>query len=462
VLPAGLRPRLVAALVLTAAVTLAAAALALLQPLQERLREQTASSARAATLTARPGLERALARGDAFGEVLRLANRLDARVRIYDPLRVEAVEDVGTGPDGLLQAYRALRERRAIVAIGDEDVRVAARLRTGQVLIVGKRFTDVEATVAEVRDAFLVAALVGLAVAAVLGFALSATLLARLARLRAAALANEPVPPDPTRDEVGDLARALAAMQDGLRRQEDARRTFVATASHELRTPLTSVQGMLELLDEDIERGDVDLEDAHAQIQRAQRQLRRLEHLAGDLLDLSRLDAEVVLRCEPVELGEVCRAVGAEFERRAGERGVRLAVVPPIGPCWGRGDANAVARIVRILLDNALRFAPPGTAVRVVTAYHGEQATVEVADRGPGVPATERERIFARFQRGTATGGEGGFGLGLAIGRELAERLGGSLVLASGDGPGARFVLSLPIELPAGGRETERAPAARG
>jgi len=447
-----------AALVLTAAVTLAAAALALLQPLQERLREQTASSVRAATLTARPGLERALARGDAFTEVVRLANRIDARVRIYDPLRVDAVEDVGTGPDGLLQAYRSLRERRAVVDITDDDVRIAARLRNGQVLIVGKRFTDVEATVDEVRDAFLVAALVGLAVAAVLGFALSATLLARLGRLRSAALANEPVPPDPTRDEVGDLARALAAMQAGLRRQEAARRTFVATASHELRTPLTSVQGMLELLDEDIGRGDVDLEDAHGQIQRAQRQLRRLEHLASDLLDLSRLDAEVELRREPVELGEVCRAVGAEFERRADERAVTIDVVPPIGPCWGRGDANAVARIVRILLDNALRFAPPGTAVRVAAAYHGEQATVEVADRGPGVPESERERIFERFQRGTATGGEGGFGLGLAIGRELAERLGGRLVLAPGDEQGARFVLSLPIELPAGGRETERQP----
>jgi signal transduction histidine kinase len=66
----------------------------------------------------------------------------------------------------------------------------------------------------------------------------------------------------------------------------------------------------------------------------------------------------------------------------------------------------------------------------VVAAYHGERATVEVTDAGPGVPGEERERIFERFQRGSSTGGEEGFGLGLAIGRELAERLGGRLELA--------------------------------
>ena len=94
--------------------------------------------------------------------------------------------------------------------------------------------------------------------------------------------------------------------------------------------------------------------------------------------------------------------------------------------------------------------------MRLEAAYHGERATVEVRDAGPGVPPDERERIFERFQRGSATGGEEGFGLGLAIGRELAERLGGRLDLVEDGEPGARFVLSLPIELPAGShREPE-------
>jgi signal transduction histidine kinase len=111
-----------------------------------------------------------------------------------------------------------------------------------------------------------------------------------------------------------------------------------------------------------------------------------------------------------------------------------------------------VARTLRILLDNALRFAPPGSEILIVPAYHGEHATVEVVDTGVGVPPEDEERIFERFQRGRRSG-EGGFGLGLAIGRELAHRQGGQLELRRAPGVparGARFRLSLPIE-PEGG-----------
>lgn len=87
----------------------------------------------------------------------------------------------------------------------------------------------------------------------------------------------------------------------------------------------------------------------------------------------------------------------------------------------------------------------------MTTGYAGEGATLAVIDDGPGVPREEHGTIFERFRRGSATRGEGGFGLGLAIGRELAERLDGSLQLEPARGRGARFVLTLPIQLPAGG-----------
>jgi signal transduction histidine kinase len=114
---------------------------------------------------------------------------------------------------------------------------------------------------------------------------------------------------------------------------------------------------------------------------------------------------------------------------------------------------------VRILIDNAVRHSPPEEVVRVVPAYHGERATVEVCDSGPGVPEEDRELIFERFKRGSAPSATGGFGLGLAIGRELAGRMGGTLELATtaDAGPGARFVLSLPIELPAGSHHADEA-----
>src|SRR6185436_11885010 len=204
-----------------------------------------------------------------------------------------------------------------------------------------------------------------------LGLALVGTLTARLERLRAAALriAREGPgarpPRDERRDEVGDLARALATMQAALDRQERARRAFVATASHELRTPLTSLGGTLELLGEDLADRNVDREDMLAQIELAKGEVDRLTHLATDLLDLSRLDAETPLRAEPTELTEIARAVAAEFAQRAQARDVVISVLPPPGPCWARGDPGAVARTIRILLDNALRFAPPGTEITV-------------------------------------------------------------------------------------------------
>jgi signal transduction histidine kinase len=105
-------------------------------------------------------------------------------------------------------------------------------------------------------------------------------------------------------------------------------------------------------------------------------------------------------------------------------------VSQPPEPCWAQGDPGAVARIVRILIDNALRVAPPQSSIEVHAGTYGGWALLTVRDHGPGVAPAERELIFERFQRGSATGGRSGFGLGLAIGRELAARMGGVLVLA--------------------------------
>ena len=333
------------------------------------------------------------------------------------------------------------------------------------VVVARRRLTEVANAVQEVRRALLAAAGVGLLVAVALAVALASTLLRRLGRLRAAALrisAEGPtasMPRDAGHDEVGDLARALGGMQEELRRQESARRAFVATASHELRTPLTMLQGTMELLEEDLHDGQLDLTDAQRQVATARRELLRLSTLAEELLDLSRLDAAVAMRSEAVELGELARAVAAEFGLRAGEREIALEVVPPAGACWGRGDPDAVARVVRILIENAIRYGG-GEPIRVTAAEGADAATVEVADRGQGVPTEERERIFERFYRGRGRGSEGGFGLGLAIGRELAERMGGTVTLADRPGGGTRFMLSLPRS-PGGGARAPSPPRTR-
>ena len=274
------------------------------------------------------------------------------------------------------------------------------------------------------RHAFELAAAAGLLLTLLLAIPLTAKLARRLQELRQAALrvavsgagAGIQFPVDRARDEVGDLARSFAIMQRRLRHQEEARRAFVATASHELRTPLTSLDGMLELLAETLRDEQPDLADAEDLLERARAQSRRLGRLAADLLDLSRLDAEVALRSEPVELSELARAVLAEFELALSDRGVTADLRDGAGPVWALADPGSVARILRILLDNGLRVAPRGSSIDVALASD-PAPTLSVIDHGPGVAAEERALIFERFKRGRDTGGEAGFGLGLAIGR---------------------------------------------
>jgi signal transduction histidine kinase len=178
-------------------------------------------------------------------------------------------------------------------------------------------------------------------------------------------------------------------------------------------------------------------------LERARAQSRRLGRLAADLLDLSRLDAQVELRSEPVELGELSRAVLAEFELGTAERRITTALDESAGSVWALGDPGSVARILRILLDNSVRMSPEGGEIRV-ELRNGVHASLSVCDCGPGVPPDEHELIFERFKRGRQTAGQAGFGLGLAIGRELAERMGGQLVLEESVSAGAKFTLRLP------------------
>jgi signal transduction histidine kinase len=494
-LPGGLRGRLLVAFVLTSALTLAVASGILLGPLREQLREQSTDNLEEAVRGAQPAVQAAWPEDptnlfEIGNETRALRERTDARVLVAnssltrptpeldDP--VDAVEDgffidteVGEPPlDARLVALRAQRLAEPVMQVSGDDVSFAVPLivRNEMVgaLVAQRRLTEVATAVDQVRNALLVAAGLGMLVAVALGVALSSTLLRRLARLRAVALRitaegpDAPSPRDAGRDEVGDLARTLARMQEALRRQEAARRSFVSTASHELRTPLTMLQGTMELLEEDLRDGRVDIEDAQLQVTNARRELRRLSTLAGELLDLSRLDAAVQLRSEPVELGELVRAVAAEFDLRAHELGAELRVLPPAEGCWGRGDPDAVARVVRILLDNALRYGPQRQTITLATTCGGGTAAVSVTDQGPGIPPEEREHVFERFHRGRAAGPEIGFGLGLAIGRELAERMGGDLQLTDREPPGACFLLTLPAAEPDGtGRDRRPVGATR-
>ncbi len=468
----GLRPRVFAALLLSSAVTLAVAALALLSPLEHRLRSDGERAVYTAISASRPelaeiGTEPASGHPNSqelAASIALLRRRSGAQVTVLDR-KLETVyapvnQDLDV-PNYYAQVDRALRTGRGVHSLIGDELVAAEPMQIGKqgaidAVVLVRRLEYVSSAVRVVQNAFIDAAAVGFAVALLLGLALTTTLLRRLERLREAAGELErrgleaPIHVDERRDEIGDLTRAFASMQARLRLQEEVRQAFVATASHELRTPLASLDGTLELLEDDLQADRLDLQDARERAIRAREQSRRLSSLATDLLDLSRLDAEVSLRSEPVELGELCRAVAAEFERRAGAHDVRIEASPAMQACWAVGDPGAVARIARILLDNAIGVAPAGSAILTTVSTVGEWAQLTVSDSGPGVPAPERERIFERFQRGSTSGGHSGFGLGLAIGRELAARMGGSLALGAESSPGkdergASFTLRLPV-----------------
>jgi signal transduction histidine kinase len=434
----GLRGRFAAALVAVSALTLAVTALLVLVPLDRKLEQDALASLEQTTRAARPTFE-ALGRDQLRAgsprlqrAITNLRRQTGGEVFVFDGgARMLAGTDLD-GHDHFPEVPQVLLKDRLVSRLGREaggrEAQVAIPFKAGGargVLDLRRSIESLGGVQAVVRRSLVAAAFVALAVALVAGIALATRLVRRLSGLRTTALEVAERGPDDTRpvedghrDEVGDLARAFATMQRRLAAQEQSRRTFVSTASHELRTPLTSLGLMLHGATEELAHEQPDLPEARDQLRRALGQTDRLSKLAAELLDLSRLDAGVQLRSEPVELVELARSVLAEFA--AGESRAELSAE---GPTWVLADPGAVARIARILLNNAHRHGEGRVVLRV------EPGAIEVSDDGPGVPPGQEERIFERFRRGPEAGEDGGFGLGLAIGRELAEQMGGELRL---------------------------------
>jgi signal transduction histidine kinase len=248
---------------------------------------------------------------------------------------------------------------------------------------------------------------------------------------------DEPVPVD-SEDELGQLTRTFNEMQARLQRVDSARKEFIATASHELRTPIFSLGGFLELLaDEELD------EDTRRQfLEQIRGQVERMRNLATELLDLSRLESGALeLRPEPTDVGQLAREVAAEFtpaaQRHRADVELKLAGEPIELEC----DPERVAQVLRILLDNALVHTPEGTGVRVSAARVNGHVRLEVSDRGLGIKRQNMPHIFEPFF--TSNDEAQGAGLGLAIARELAERMHGELSVRSVPGR-TTFSLELP------------------
>ena len=363
---------------------------------------------------------------------------------------VDSPRDVPAFDEGM--ALRAIRTHHVQSGYGrfqgEEVGMVAQRLRTTgrrpRVAFYSVGFEDVRATVSFVRERVLVATAVAFAIALLGGFLIAMRLGRRVGRLERAArqVARgrfvDPLPVT-SKDEIGQLTDTFNQMQQQLRQVDVARKEFIATASHELRTPIFSLGGFVELLQDE----ELDEDTRREFLETMGEQVDRLQKLSVDLLDLSRLDSgSVELHTEPVDLAELTRSVTGEFRPRLDEHGTELVLdVPDEGPN-AACDRERVAQIMRILLDNALRHTPEGTDVTVSATRYNGAAELTVADSGPGLPAGARTKVFERFFTGDAARGAG---LGLAIARELAERMDGRLVLTTERGSTV-FTLELPAD----------------
>jgi two-component system sensor histidine kinase VicK len=224
-------------------------------------------------------------------------------------------------------------------------------------------------------------------------------------------------------------------------RLERARRDLIANASHEFKTPLFSLAGFLELIDE----GNLSEEEQREFLALMRQQVDRLRNLAVSMLDLSKVEAgSLQLEPEDVVLEDVARSVLDEFQIQAQAKDLSLSVEDG-GRATAWCDEQRLAQVLRALVDNAVKFSPSGSTVRIGVQADEKWATVVVSDDGPGIPAAELPHVFERFHRGseeraTTTGA----GLGLSIARELTEMMGGTIRAEAGRGHGASFFVRLP------------------
>jgi signal transduction histidine kinase len=319
--------------------------------------------------------------------------------------------------------------------------RVVSRTADGSTVVVAGSLEDVEDSTAALRNPLLVAVPVTTAVLAGLVWVLAGRVLRPVERIRAevdrisAGQLDRRVPEPAGATEIARLAHTMNAMLGRLAGAAERQRRFVADAAHELRTPLARIRTLLE-----VDSAHPGTADPAATATALLAETERLQRLVDDLLLLARSDAGVrdLRDAGPVDLDDV---VAEQAHGRP------LLDTGDVVPVQVTGDRAQLERAVANLLDNAVRHARARVTVSLQEA--GGVAVLTVADDGPGIPAAVREVVFERFTRldDVRSADQGGAGLGLAIARDIAVRHGGSLELAADHGPGARFVLTLPLHV---------------
>jgi len=266
------------------------------------------------------------------------------------------------------------------------------------------------------------------------------------ARIAAGALSLRLTEPA-ARDEIGRLARAFNSMVARLEAAFARQKRFVADVSHELRTPLTGLGGSLEMLLLGAANGDE--ETAHRLMSGMYAEVERMQRLVADLLALTRLDeGRLKLHLTTVEVSPLLADVCMQMQSQV--HGQSLTYQVPPGLPALRGDADQLRRVLLNIVENALKFTPPGGYVELRAANEKQGwVMLEIQDTGAGIPPETLPHVFERFYRADSSRTRqssqmGGSGLGLSLARELVEAHGGTIAISSSVGQGTTVTLRLP------------------
>jgi two-component system, OmpR family, sensor kinase len=377
----------------------------------------------------------------------------DASARVLD-VRENVLRE-STGASNLGPPREGLSDHGEI-RVATEPIVSPAGITTGFVQY-GRNVEHVNSTVERLWLFIVAGVLGGTLLASFAGVMIAGRAMRPIASLtataREVAATGDPsrqMPEPEVEDEVGELALTLEEMLrslDAARTEREGamqkQREFVADASHELRTPLTSILANLELLQASL--GSPGQAEDREIVDSALRSSRRMSRLVADLLLLARADAGRLDAHRRCDLAQVAGDAAAEAAPLMGDRTLAVDNARPIRV---DGSPDELHRMVLNLLDNAANHTPAGATIELVLRTEGEEAVVEVADDGPGVPAAMREQIFDRFVRGQGpadTAGGTGTGLGLAIVSAVATSHGGTVEATESESGGALFRARIPL-----------------
>jgi heavy metal sensor kinase len=327
------------------------------------------------------------------------------------------------------------------------EVSTVRRLGRRHVLVVAVSLRNVETAVRRVLILLLLAGPAALAATALVGWWLARKALLPVDRMASAADAieidrlDERIAVPPVADELGHLAVTLNAMLDRLERGVAEKRRLVGDASHELRTPLSVMRAELDV---SLRSGSLS-DDARDVLESAREEVDRMSRTVDNLLTLAQADeGRLPLLRTRVQLVDAIGAATRPLQPLAEHKGIRLAVGGE--PAEADADPQRLHQAITNLVENAIKFTPPGGEVRVTAWQADGEVGVTVADDGPGIPEDARAHVFDRFYRVDRARGRdaGGSGLGLAICSEIARAHGGRVSIESEEGKGSAFSLALP------------------